>query len=129
MQKNIDLFSTLIGRICIGGFFLSNGIQEILNLPATMQIFIQAHYAAPLALALIAASIEIVGGMAVLVGFQTKLAATILVLYILLTSVLLLHSTNPLRLQIFLQSFAIVGGLLYVAAYGAGRWSTDRSSR
>ena len=121
-----ETYAPLIGRIFIGGFFLWNGIQEVLSLDATVKIFIHAPaYLSPSSWAVLAIAIEVLGGMALIVGIQTRLAAALLAIYVLVTSVVLIGVSSSVHTQLFLQDMAIIGGLLYVSAFGSGRWSRD----
>lgn len=126
MQDWPRAYAPLIGRILVGGFFLWNGIQQILNLDTMVDIFTQTGLPQPTYLVLGAAALEIVAAMMLVVGFKTRLSAAVLVLYTLAASVLLIYIPGPGNTQIFLGNMAIVGGLLYICAYGSGAWSTER---
>ena len=126
MQDWTRAYAPLIGRILVGGFFLWNGIQQILNFDAMVGIFIQTGLPQPTYLALGAATLEILVAMALIVGFKTRFSAAVLVLYTLVASVMLIYIPGPGNTQIFLANMAVIGGLLYICAYGAGVWSTDK---
>jgi uncharacterized membrane protein YphA (DoxX/SURF4 family) len=77
------------------------------------------------------AAIELLGGMAILLGFKTQWVAGALVLYIFVLTLLV----NPFWLQQgaareanqihFYKNLAIIGGFLLLAITGAGRYSVD----
>lgn len=82
-------------------------------------------------LLIIAALIEIIGGVALLVGFRTRIAGAILLLY-LIPVTLIMHDfwnlAGPDRQQQiveFLKNLGIFGGLFYVISVGSGRFSMD----
>jgi putative oxidoreductase len=84
--------------------------------------------AAPLALG-IATVIELLGGLALLLGLYTRVSAAIMFLY-LIPVTLIMHnfwSVGPLQMSIqlvnFLKNLAIMGGLAVLAGYGPGRYS------
>jgi putative oxidoreductase len=80
---------------------------------------------APLALAG-SALVELAGGFALVFGYRTRLAATALAVFSLLTA-MFFHSNFADQNQMihFLKNVAIAGGLLQVAAFGGGRLSLD----
>lgn len=120
-------YAPLLGRILVGGFFLWNGIQAVLNLDATIGTFIQTGLPQPTTLALLAAVLEVLGGIALVLGFKTRLSAILLAIYLVLVSGLLMAtgSSSPAQTQTFLGHMAIVGGLLYICAYGSGKYAVE----
>lgn len=109
----------------MGGFFLWNGIQGVLNFLATTDIFITLGFPQPVAFAAAACAVEVLGGIALVVGYKTRLSAGFLILYSTLVSCITFDISSAVQTQLFLANTAIVGGLLYICAYGAGRFSQD----
>ncbi len=126
MQDWTLAYAPLFGRILVGGFFLWNGIQAVLNLDATVGLFIQSGLPQPAGLAVLAAALEVVGGIALVVGFKTRLSAILLAIYLVLISTLLIKTLDSVQTQTLLEHMAIIGGLLYICAYGSGRYSGER---
>ena len=78
-----------------------------------------------------AASLEILGGLAILTGFQTRIVSWILFVYLIPTSVIF-HNywtmQGALRADMeahFFKNMAIMGGLLFLAMWGPGSYSID----
>jgi len=78
-----------------------------------------------------AAFLEIAGGLALLVGFATRPAAVALFLF-LIPATLIFHNfwafegaAQQNQMQHFMKNLAIMGGLLEVAAAGAGAYAID----
>ena len=76
-------------------------------------------------------AIEILGGLALLVGFKTRYAAALLAFFTLVATVIF-HAYWKVPAEavqvtqlLFNKNIAIVGGLLALAAFGAGSWSVD----
>lgn len=77
--------------------------------------------------------LEIVGGIAILVGFQARLAAVLLAGFTLVASVLYhlipalsMEGMNAMMQQLmFMKNLAVTGGLLFVFSFGAGVLSFD----
>ena len=86
---------------------------------------------APTLAASVAAIVEIVGGFAILLGFGTRIAALVLALFTLVASIFF-HAywsvpadQQMIQSLLFTKNLAIIGGLLTLAAWGAGAWSID----
>ena len=70
------------------------------------------------------------GGLALLVGFQTRLVAAALAIFTLATAVLFHNNMADQNQMIhFMKNLAITGGLLQVVAFGAGAFSLDNRRR
>jgi putative oxidoreductase len=115
-----------LGRLLIALIFVMSGLSKIAA-PANTMAYIQFAGApfAPAAFA-IAVIAEVGGGLALLLGFQTRLAATMLAIFTLATAVLFHNNMADQNQMIhFLKNIAIAGGLLQVVAFGAGAFSLD----
>ena len=66
-------------------------------------------------------AIKLFGGLAVIVGFQTRIAALLLVLFTLGTA-FIFHGDFG---SVFWKEISMIGGLLLIAAYGPGELSID----
>ena len=73
--------------------------------------------------------LELLGGAALLVGWQTRKAAVSLAGFTVLAA-LFFHSdfTEPVQSILFMKNMAIAGGLLLFVAVGAGQHSFDAHS-
>ncbi len=78
----------------------------------------------PILAAVVAISIEVLCGIAVVMDFFTRTSAVVLAIYtIIVTFIFHGNITDELQMTLFLKNIAIVGGLFYVTALGPGRWS------
>jgi putative oxidoreductase len=125
-----------LGRLLLSGLFIWAGLGKLMDLGGTAQYFAAMRIPAPGLMVWVTVVIELIGGLAVLLGAWTRLAAVILMLWSLLTgfAVHLPVATgggDPMvaydNMIHFYKNLAIAGGLLYVAAYGAGTISVDSS--
>lgn len=120
MDRWTENYAPLFGRILLGGFFVWDGVRALLHLSSLVEIFFTAHIPGALEVSVFAASIGVLGGIALVVDFKPRITAGILALYLLTFSVILFMSASPLGAQLFLEHMAVVGGLLYVMAFGSG---------
>ncbi len=126
---------TLVGRILLAALFLPAGISKITGFAGTVGYIASKGAPMPEVAATIAIIIEVGGGLALILGFKTRWAALALALFTLVAT-LLFHNywTLPadqqmLQQLMFMKNIAVVGGLLTLAAWGAGSWSLDGKSR
>ena len=74
-------------------------------------------------------AVEILGGAALLAGFQTRYAAWGLAAFTLLAAVLFHRNLgDQMQAIMFFKNIAVVGGLIALAALGAGAYSVDGRS-
>ncbi len=133
MSPQVQQYASLAGRVLLSVIFLLSGITKLMQWEGT-----QAHMiaqgmpagAVPVLLAL-ATLVEIVGGLALLLGFQTRYFSLLLFLYLIPTT-LIFHNfwayqgqAQQAQLINFLKNLAIMGGLLKFFAEGAGAISLD----
>lgn len=131
MIKQYDNSLALVGRLLLAALFLPAGISKIGGFEGTVGYI--ASVGLPLAsLAAIAAVVvEVAGGLALIAGFRTRVAALVLALFTLAASVFFhAYWAAPADQQmvtelLFFKNIAVVGGLLMLAAFGAGAWSLD----
>jgi putative oxidoreductase len=121
-----DASIATLGRILLASLFLMSGVSK-LGAPAATMAYI-ASAGLPFAGVVYALTlvVEIGAGLLLLIGFQARLAAGVLALFAI-AAAFLFHNNFADQNQIihFLKNFAITGGLLQIAAVGAGRLSVD----
>lgn len=124
-----DAVTTIVpalGRVMISAIFILSGLSK-LAAPAMMIGYIQsAGLPLPSVAYGIAAFIEIVGGIALLLGYRTRIVASVLFLFTLATAVFFHnHFGDQNQFIHFFKNIAMAGGLLHVIAFGGGRVSLD----
>ncbi|MBB4183810.1 DoxX family protein [Sinorhizobium terangae] len=136
MSQNVIV---LIGRILLSIMFIMSGFGKLADPTSTAGMITGAGWPAPTALAYLAGLFELVAGIAVLVGFQTRIASYLLAAFALVTG-LVFHSgainvpdfpaaANGL-LTVFnqimmMKNITIAGAFLVLAAFGPGALSVD----
>jgi putative oxidoreductase len=134
MQK---LASTLmlIGRILFAILFLFSGIYKLIYFNIFLPGLVEKNVPLPYYALWIAAIIEILGGLALLVGWKVRCVAIILILYLIPVTIIMHDFWTAAGADWFTQQFhffknvAIIGGLLYIVACGGGLLSCDTCSK
>ena len=126
MTKQTDT-AALVGRIFIAVLFLLSGLGKVAA-PAATQGYISAMgLPAPVLAYFGSTAVELIGGVLLIVGFRVRAVAVGMAVFTLLTAVFFHRDFADQNQMIhFLKNIAIVGGLLQVAAFGAGRFALDR---
>ena len=114
------------GRAMISALFLLSGFSKVTAPAMTIGYIQSVGLPLPSAAFALSALVEIVGGLALLFGFRTRITASILILFTLATAAVF-HNNLADQNQFvhFFKNIAIAGGLLNVIAFGGGRISLD----
>jgi len=129
----------LVGRVLLSGMFILSGFQKFGDPAGTAGMITGAGIPAATLLTYLVAVFEVAGGLAILTGFQTRIAAILLALFSAFTA-LVFHSgtiaipgfpdaANGLLTMFnqlsMMKNLTIAGGFLALAAVGAGAFSID----
>ena len=122
----------LIGRILIAPIFIMSGLEKFMDLSGTASAIASKNLPYADILAIATASVETLGGVLVIIGWQTRLAALALALFTAVAAYFFHdfwhqppgaeHTNNMIH---FMKNVSIVGGFLMLMAAGAGRYSLD----
>jgi len=135
MSKSVQNTFDLVARLLIAALFLPAGIGKLTGFSGTVEYIASAGLPLPTAGAALAAAVEILASLALLAGFHTRIAALVLAAFTLVASVVFhAYWSAPAEQAfvvqlLFFKNVAVVGGLLAVAAHGAGQWSFDRRTQ
>lgn len=114
---------TLISRILLSILFIPAGFGKLTAIAGTAGYFASKGLPLPTITAVIVGLIELLGGLAILVGFKTSYAAIILGLFTIATA--FIGHFSPFEGTQFFKNLAIAGGFFVLAQYGAGALSVD----
>ena len=116
----------LVGRVLLSAIFIQASISKLMNISGTIGYFESVGLLLPSVTIWLVILVELVGGLMILTGFYTRIAATVLALFCIATA-FIGHSNwgNTMDFQAFMKDIAIAGGFFYVAAAGAGIISLD----
>ena len=122
---------TLMGRCLMAIMFLLAGISKIGAFAGTSGYIASKGLPMPDVVAALTIAVEIGGALALIFGFCTRWAALVLAAFTLVAGLIFHNYWNlPAAQQsvqqiMFMKNVAITGGLLTLAAWGAGAWSID----
>jgi putative oxidoreductase len=129
-QSSIDTasfsrFFELGGRILLASLFLLSGLTKLSTYGATAAYMTATGVSSAL-LPLVIAT-ELLGALAVIVGWHTRIAAFLLAGFTLLAGVLFHNNFgDQIQLIMFLKDVSIAGAFLMLVANGAGPLSLDQ---
>ena len=113
------------GRLLIAAIFVLSGWGKI-NGYAGTQAYMQSA-GVPGALLPLVILVEFGGGIAVVLGLFTRLAALALAVFSVLAAVKFHAGADQINQIMFLKNLGLAGGFLLLAANGAGRLSVDHA--
>jgi putative oxidoreductase len=125
----------LVGRVLIAAIFFVSGIAKLTDTAGTAEHMVARGIPYAETLALIAGAAEVAGALAIAFGFLTRIAAVGLILFLIPTT-FIFHNfwavpadQRVMQMSSFLKNVAIAGGLWFLVANGAGRYSLDARLR
>ena len=125
-METAKTYTPTIGRILLAAIFLISGVGKLLDPAGTLGYINSVGLPLP-ELALVGAIVvEIVGGVFLIAGYRTRITALTLAVFTIVAGIFFhSHFADQNQFIHFLKNLAIAGGLLEVAAFGAGRFSLD----
>lgn len=131
-MKFISSLMTLLGRWAIAAIFLLSGIFKFVLYSSTVEYMTSKGLLYGGFLLVIAALVEILGALFIILGWKTRWAAFVLLLYLIPVTYVFHDFWNiedPVASQLqfyqFLKNLAIFGGLLLLVSRGAGSLAID----
>ena len=127
-MKHANTTSSLpaVGRLLLAAIFLISGVGKLAAPAMTIGYIGAMGLPFPILGYAIALAVELGGGLLLVLGFQTRLVALALAAFAIVTGLVFHHAIADQN-QMFnlLKNVAMAGGLLQVAAFGAGAFSLD----
>lgn len=121
----------LLGRLLIAALFLPAGLSKLSGFEGTVGYIASVGLPLPAVAATLAAAVEVLGGIALVLGYRTRFVAVVLAVFTIAASVLF-HAywaapADQAMVQrlMFFKNIAVVGGLLVLASNTVGRWRLD----
>ena len=120
----IQTLAAPTGRVLLASLFLLAGLQKIGAYEGTLGYM--ASQGVPGFMLPLVIGLEVLGALAIIVGWHTRLVAFLLAGFSLL-SALLFHfkPDDAMQMTMLLKNVSIAGGFLLLVAHGAGAYSLD----
>jgi putative oxidoreductase len=121
----------LVGRLTMGWIFLSSGFGKLTDVAGFAGVLAKRGVPAPSFMGWLGAIVEFGGGLLVIVGFELRYAALLLVLFVIVATGIshrFWEFTGPELIgqrTNFWKNVTIIGGLLFMFLAGAGRYGVD----
>jgi len=114
----------VLGRVLLGQMFLMAGVNKIGAFAGT-QAYMESM-GVPGMMLIPVIVLEIAGGLAVILGWQTRWSTLALAGFTVIAAMVFHHDfANQMQSILFMKNMAITGGLLMLSVTGAGAWSLD----
>ena len=123
-MSTIQTLSAPLGRLLLSLIFIISGVGKIGGYAGTQAYMESVGVPGALLPAVIA--LEVLGGLAIVLGWQTRVVAFLLAGFCLVSAVLFHGNIGDQGQHIqFLKNLGLAGGFLVLVAHGAGAWSID----
>ena len=128
---NVQGIPLLVARLLLALMFVGAGIDKLTGLEGTAGYIASVGLPAPQVLALGAGVLEVAAGVLLIVGWQARWAALALAAFTLVATFIFhrywsLPADQQMMQQLmFMKNLSIIGGLLFVFAFGAGTLALD----
>ncbi len=117
-KMNCCPYTLLVGRVLLVLIYFIGGLGL---LSGDIPVDFAASKGMPALLVWIGFGIKLLAGFAVIIGYQTRVAALALAVFTIITAFMF----HDLFGTIFMKEISMIGGLLVLVAAGAGKFSLD----
>lgn len=126
--NSTERFAAPAGRFFLALIFFMSGLTKITQFEGTQSYM--EMMGVPGGLLPLVIITEVIFGLAVILGFKTRLAALALAGFSVLSAIIF-HAdfSNQAEMTNFMKNFAIAGGFLMIVANGAGNFALDNRNK
>tara|TARA_R110002020_G_scaffold96186_19_gene230600 strand:+ start:2619 stop:3002 length:384 start_codon:yes stop_codon:yes gene_type:complete len=123
MSTNIQL---LVGRVLMSIIFIMSGFSKLGSVEGTAGYIASMGVPAPGLTVWLVIALELLGGIAILLGFFTRYTAWALAAFCVASGYLGHYQPeDQMQMISFMKNLALAGGFLALAAAGPGAYSVD----
>jgi putative oxidoreductase len=130
-MDSVEKLVPLLGRVLLALVFVLGGYGKIWTIDATAAQMASHGIPMPNLLVYGVVALELGGGLALMAGLFTRWLALVFTIYLLLLAVTfhnywaMAAAEEHAQRIAFMEHLAMMGGMLYVFAFGAGAYSLD----
>ncbi len=124
----VSMLLSVVARLFASAIFLGAGISKLGAGYAGTQGYM-ASMGVPGQLLPLVIALELGGGLALLLGFQTRFVALLLAGFCIVAALIFHTGADQMQQIMLMKNFAMAGGLLAFTLFGAGRLSLDGEAR
>ncbi|HKQ26266.1 MAG TPA: DoxX family protein [Burkholderiales bacterium] len=123
----VRMYGPLVGRVLLALIFIIAGFGKLTGFEGTVGYIQSVGLPAPQLAAIVAIVVELGGGIMLVIGWKARWAAAALFIFVLVASCVFhpFWAVPAEKIQ-FMKNLAIMGGMLYILAYGSGPLSVDK---
>ncbi len=121
----------LIARILLAAIFISAGLSKLGGFAGTVSYIASRGLPVPELVAVLTIAVEVLGGIAIVIGYKVRIAGLLLASFTLLAA-FIFHNFWPVPADqayvqniMFMKNLSMAGGLLLLTVLGAGAFSVD----
>ena len=121
----------LLGRLAMCWIFLSSGFGKLTDVAGFSGVLAKRGVPVPSFMGWLGAIVEFGGGVLIILGIKIRYVAILMILFVIVAT-LIAHRyweyTGPalnVNYLFLTKNVGVLGGLLYVFVFGAGRYSVD----
>lgn len=125
--NKLQQFSAPTGRVLLATMFFMAGLTKITGYAGT-QGYMEAMGVPGMLLPLVII-LEVLGGLAIMLGFKTRLVAFALAGFSIISAVLF-HAdfSDQMQMTLFMKNISIAGAFLILVAQGPGAYALDNKA-
>jgi putative oxidoreductase len=125
-------FLLLVGRMLMGWIFVESGWRKLMGTDAFIASLASRRVPYAGVMGWIGASVEFFGGLAIILGFATRCAALVMIVFVIVAT-LIGHryweiadaAARRMQQSHFAKNITLIGGFVLLVVTGAGRFSVD----
>ncbi len=123
----------LLARILLSALFVISGTGKLFDFAGTTSYLEYVHVPMSSVAAVVAIAVELLGGLALLLGIRVRVVAVLMIVFVAAAAVIghpfwsMEAADRAIAQTQFLKNLSIIGGLLLLLISGAGRYAATRS--
>lgn len=130
-MKSVSKPLALVARILMASIFISAGFSKVFGFDGVTAYIASKGLPMPMIIAGLTVALEILGGLAIIIGYKARIAGLLLGLFSILAA-FIFHNfwafpPEQVYLQniMFMKNLSMAGGLFLLTVFGAGGYSID----